>query len=43
MQQALKPASRATRAKVVATEFFGQFDVDVDDTPPAFDMGFRGE
>jgi hypothetical protein len=43
MQQALKPASGATWAQVVAIEFFGQFDVAMNETPPAFDVGFRGE
>jgi hypothetical protein len=43
MQQALKPASGATWAQVVATELFGQFDVAMDETPPALDVGFRGE
>jgi hypothetical protein len=43
MQQALKPASGAARAQIVATEFFGQFNAVVDETPSAFDMGFRRE
>jgi hypothetical protein len=43
MQQALKPTSGAAWAQVVATEFFDQFNVAVDKTPPAFDIGFRGE
>jgi hypothetical protein len=43
MQQALKPASGAARAQVVAAELFGQFDVAMDETPSAFDMGFRGK
>jgi hypothetical protein len=43
MQQALKSASGAAWAQVVAAELFGQFDVAVDKTPTAFDMGFRGE
>jgi hypothetical protein len=43
MQQALKPASGAARAQVIAAEFVGQFDVAMDETPPAFDLGFRGE
>ena len=43
MQQALKPASGVARAQIVATEFFGQFDVAVDETPPAFDVGFGWE
>ena len=43
MQQALKPASGVTWAQVVATELFDQLDVAMDETLPAFDMGFRGE
>ena len=43
MQQVLKPASGAARAQIVAAEFFGELDVAVDKTAPAFDMGFRGE
>jgi hypothetical protein len=40
MQQALKPASGATWAQVITTEFFGQFDVALDETPSALDVGF---
>jgi len=43
MQQALKPAAGAARAEIVAAEFFDQFDVAVDETPTALDVGFRGE
>jgi hypothetical protein len=43
MQQALKPVSGTAWAQVIAAEFFGQFDVAMDETPPAFDLGFRGE
>jgi len=43
MQQALKPASGAAWAQIVAAEFFGQLDVAMDETPSTFDMGFRGE
>jgi hypothetical protein len=43
MQHALKPASRATWAQVIATEFFNQLNIAMDEAPPAFDMGFRGE
>jgi hypothetical protein len=43
MQQALKPAAGAARAQIVAAELFGEFDVAMDETPSAFDLGFRGE
>jgi hypothetical protein len=43
MQQALKPASRAAWAQIVAAEFFAQLDVAMDETPSTLDMGFRGE
>jgi hypothetical protein len=43
MQHALKPASGAAWAQVVAAELFGQFDVAADETPAAFDMGFGGK
>jgi hypothetical protein len=43
MQQALKPAAGAARTQVVAAELFGEFDVAVDETPTAFNMGFRRE
>ena len=43
MQQALKSASGATWAQVVAAEFFDQLDIAMDDTPPTLDLGFRGE
>jgi hypothetical protein len=43
MQQVLKSASGAARAQIIAPEFLGQLDVAMDETPPAFDMGFRGE
>ncbi len=43
MEQALKPAAGAARAEIVAAELFGQFDVAMDETPTALDMGFRRE
>jgi hypothetical protein len=43
MQQALKPASRATRAQIIAAELFEQLDITMDETPSTFDLGFRGE
>jgi len=43
MQQALKPASGAAGAQVVAAELFGELDVATDDAVPALDLGFRGE
>ena len=43
MQQALKPASGAAGAEVVAAELFGQLDVAVNDAPAPLDVGFRGE
>jgi hypothetical protein len=43
MQQVLKPASGAAWAQIVATEFFDQLDVAMDETSSTFDMGFRGE
>lgn len=43
MQQALKPASGAARAQIIAAELFGQLDVAMDETPSTLDMGFRGE
>jgi len=43
MQQALKPASGAARAQIVAAELLAQLDVAMDETPAAFDAGFRGE
>jgi hypothetical protein len=42
MQQALKPASGAAWAQVVAAEFFDEFNVAMDETPPAFEVAFRG-
>jgi hypothetical protein len=42
MQQTLKPASGAAWAQVVAAELFDELDIAVDETPPAFDLGFRG-
>ena len=42
MQQFLKPASGAARTEVVATEFFDEFDVAMDETSSALDVGFRG-
>ena len=41
MQQALKPASGAARAKVVAAELFDELDVAMDDALPTLDLGFR--
>jgi len=43
MQQALKPASGAAWAQVVAAELFGQLDIAMHDAPSTLDMGFRGE
>jgi hypothetical protein len=43
MQQALKPASGATWAQVVAAEFFDKFDIAMDETTSTLDVGFRGE
>ena len=43
MQQALKPASGAAGAEVVAAELFGQLDVPVDEALTALDMGLRWE
>ena len=43
MQQALKPASGATRAQVITSEFFDELDIAMDDTLSTLDMGFRGE
>lgn len=43
MQQALKPASGAAGAQVVAAELFGEFDVAMDDAVSTLDPGFRGE
>ena len=43
MQQALKPASGAARAQIVAAELFDQLDIALDDTPSTLDVGFRGE
>lgn len=40
MQRVLKSAARAARAQVIPTEFFDQLNVAVDETPPAFDVGF---
>jgi len=40
MQQALKPASGAAWAQVVAAELFGQFDIAVNDASTAFDVRF---
>jgi hypothetical protein len=40
MQQALKPASRAARAEIVAPELLAQLDVAMDETPAALDAGF---
>ena len=42
MQQALKPAARAARAEIVATELFAQFDIAMDDPSPALDVGSEG-
>jgi hypothetical protein len=42
MQQALKSASGAAWAQVVAAEFFDEFNVAMDETPPAFEVAFRG-
>ena len=43
MQQALKPASGAAGAQVVAAKFFRELDVAMDESAPAPDLGFRGE
>jgi hypothetical protein len=43
MQQALKPASGATRAQVITAEFFDELDIAMDDTLSTLDMSFRGE
>jgi len=43
MQHALKPASGAARAKVVAAELFDELDVAMDETPSTPDLGFRRE
>jgi hypothetical protein len=43
MQQVLKPASGAAWAEIVATEFFGQFDIAMNEPSSTLDMGFRGE
>jgi hypothetical protein len=43
MQQALKPAAGAAWAQIIAAEFLGQFDVAMDETPTAPDLGFRRE
>jgi len=40
MQQALKPASGAARAKIVAAELFFELDVAMDETPSTPDLGF---
>ena len=40
MQQALKPAPGGARAQIIAAEFFDEFDIAMDDTPPTLDMGF---
>jgi hypothetical protein len=42
MLRAVKPASGAALAQVVAIEFFDQFNVAVDETRPTRDLGFRG-
>ena len=41
MQQALKPASGAARAEVVAAELFNELDIAMDETPSTLDVGFR--
>src|SRR5262245_56515792 len=43
MQQPLKPASGAARAKVIAPEFFDELDAVMDKAATAFHMGFRRE
>lgn len=43
MQQALKPASRTTRAQVIAAELFDEFNIAMDDTASTLDVGFRRE
>jgi hypothetical protein len=43
MQQALKPASGAARAQIIAAELFGRLDLAMDETASTLDMGFRGE
>jgi hypothetical protein len=43
MQQALKFASRAAGAKIVAAEFFGQLNIAVNEPSSTLDVRFRGE
>src|SRR3954470_7380380 len=43
MQQPLKPAAQAARAKVIAPQFFGEFDAAMNEAATAFHMGFRRE
>jgi hypothetical protein len=43
MQQALKPASGAARAEIVAVELFFELDIAMDETPATPDLGFRRE
>jgi hypothetical protein len=40
MQQALKSASGAARADVIAAELFTQLDITMDDPPATLDLGF---
>ena len=43
MQQALKPASGAAGAQIVAAELFGELDVAMDNAVSTLDLVFRGE
>jgi hypothetical protein len=42
MQQALKPASGAAWAQVIAAELFDKLDIAMDEAPSTLDVGFRG-
>jgi hypothetical protein len=39
----LETCVRTARTQVVAAEFFAQLNVALNETPTAFDVGFRGE
>jgi hypothetical protein len=43
MQQFLKPTTRTAGTGIIATEFFEQLFVAVNDADAAFDVGFRRE
>lgn len=43
MQQALKPASGAAWAEIVAAELFGQLDLAMDEAASTLDMGSEGK